>query len=70
MTDRYSKKSRRQMVLDSVHDAVVEMLDYNRDDEPELLEPDGVQKAIDEGDITIGEMASAFASYLSTQLGR
>ena len=66
---RYTEKSRREMVLDSVHDAVVDMLDYNRDDDPELLEPDGIEAALKSGDITVNEMAVAFAAALRDQLG-
>lgn len=56
------------MVLDSVHDAVVELLDYNRDDEPELLEPDGAQRALESGDVTLDELGAAFVAALREQL--
>ncbi len=68
-TDRYAEKSRRQMVLDSVHDAVVDMLDYNADDDPELLERYGVENALRDGDVTIEDMAAALADAIREQLG-
>ena len=70
LSDRYAEKSRRQMVLDCVHDAVVELLDYNRDDEPELLEPNGVELALKAGEVSPEDMALALIQALTEQLAR
>ncbi len=68
MSDRYAEKSRRDMVLNGVSDAVADMLSYNRDDDPELLEPDGVEAALNVGEVTIEEMGEAFMAALRKQL--
>lgn len=60
--------SRRDLILATISDLVIDFCVYNREDDEELTNDDLLQ-AIDKGEITISEMAKAFKKGLKEHLG-
>lgn len=62
------KKTRREIVLDTVEDLVRDFLYYDRK-EDEDLPRDEIEAAIEAGEITADEIVEAFKRHLMAGLG-
>ena len=59
--------SRRDIILDTLADAAIDLVDYNRRDDEELGEGE-IESAIAAGEITIDEMVQHFGAELYAAL--
>lgn len=58
----------KELILTTIKDMVSNLLYYDRKDDGELP-PGSIEKEVEDGEITIGEMIAAFADALIEGLG-
>jgi hypothetical protein len=54
---------RKQLILDTISDAVTDLLDYDRKEDEDLPRGD-IEEAVAAGEITVAEMVDCFRSCL------
>lgn len=63
-----SERSRKDLILDKINDLVANFLYYDRKEDEDLSAKD-IEKAVEDGEITVEDMVARFRSQLEPHLG-